>query len=63
MLVLTRRRDGRICIPDLGVEILVVDIIGNKVKLGVKAPAEAAIFRGEILEAKEEAKCSRTMRG
>lgn len=60
MLVLTRRRDGRICIPDLGVEILVVDIIGNKVKLGIKAPADATILRGEFLAAMEGKKCSKT---
>lgn len=60
MLVLTRRRDGKIVIPSLGVEILVVDIIGGKVKLGVKAPAEATILRGEVLDAMEEAKCSKT---
>lgn len=60
MLVLTRKRNGRICIPELGVEILVVDVIRNKVKLGIKAPTDATILRGEFLAATEGEKCSKT---
>lgn len=46
MLVLSRRKDEVIRIGD--VEIMVVKIMGNAVKLGVNAPPEVVIRRGEL---------------
>ena len=51
MLVLTRRRDEAIVIRNrFGTEIrlLVVDVRGNKVRLGIEAPPEVSIAREEI---------------
>ncbi|MEH7384275.1 carbon storage regulator CsrA [Bacillus sp. JJ1521] len=49
MLVLTRRLNESIMIgPD--VEIVVVDIDGDQVKLGIKAPKNIEIHRKEIFE-------------
>lgn len=51
MLVLTRRRDEAIVIRNrFGAEIrvLVVDVRGNKVRLGIEAPPEISIVREEI---------------
>src|SRR4029077_113834 len=51
MLVLTRRRDEAIIIRNrIGTEIrlLVVDVRGNKVRLGIEAPAEVNIVREEV---------------
>ena len=51
MLVLTRRRDEAIIIRNrFGTEIrlLVVDIRGNKVRLGIEAPADVNIAREEV---------------
>ncbi|HEY3967590.1 MAG TPA: carbon storage regulator [Planctomycetaceae bacterium] len=51
MLVLTRRRDEAIVIRNrFGTEIrlLVVDVRGNKVRLGIEAPPEVGIVREEI---------------
>ncbi len=51
MLVLTRRRDEAIVIRNrFGTEIrlMVVDVKGNKVRLGIEAPADVEIAREEI---------------
>jgi len=51
MLVLTRRRDEAIIIRNrFGTEIrlLVVDVRGNKVRLGIEAPADVNIAREEV---------------
>ena len=50
MLVLSRRRDETIMIGD-DVELTVVDIRGDKVRLGIKAPIRIAVHRKEIFEA------------
>ncbi|MBV6493948.1 MAG: Translational regulator CsrA [Turneriella sp.] len=47
MLVLARRVNDSIMIGD-SIEIVVVEIKGDQVKLGVKAPKEVKVFRGEI---------------
>lgn len=50
MLVLSRRIDEVICIgPDI--TVMVVDIRGDKVRLGVTAPKELAIHRKEVADA------------
>ena len=50
MLVLSRKRDERIVIND-NIVITVVDIRGDKVRLGIEAPAETAVHRQEVYEA------------
>ncbi|GAB4544249.1 MAG: hypothetical protein Tsb0013_01210 [Phycisphaerales bacterium] len=50
MLVLSRQRDETIMIGD-DVEITVVDIRGDKVRLGIEAPARIAVHRKEVYEA------------
>ena len=49
MLVLSRHRDEAIMIGD-DVEIVVVDVRGDKVRLGVNAPPRVAVHRKEIYE-------------
>ncbi len=54
MLVLSRKRDEKILItlPDGRlVEIMVVDIQGDKVRLGIEAPKEVPVHRQEVYEA------------
>lgn len=50
MLVLSRQRDETIMIGD-DVEITVVDIRGDKVRLGITAPREIQVHRKEVYEA------------
>ncbi len=50
MLVLSRQRDQTIMIGD-DIEITVVDIRGDKVRLGINAPPEVPVHRKEIWEA------------
>jgi len=50
MLVLTRKVDETIVLPAGGVTIRVLAIVGGKVKLGITAPDETLVLRGEIHE-------------
>ncbi len=50
MLVLSRQRDEKIMIGD-NVVITVVDIRGDKVRLGIEAPREVDVHRREVYEA------------
>jgi carbon storage regulator len=50
MLVLSRQRDETIMIGD-DIEITVVDIRGEKVRLGINAPAHVPVHRKEVYEA------------
>jgi carbon storage regulator len=51
MLVLSRRVNEAIMVGD--VRILVVRIADGKVRLGIEAPADVAIDREEVREAKK----------
>ncbi|TVQ31743.1 MAG: carbon storage regulator [Phycisphaeraceae bacterium] len=53
MLVLSRQRDETIMIGD-DIEITVVDIRGDKVRLGITAPTRIAVHRKEVYEAIRE---------
>ena len=50
MLVLSRQRDESIKIGD-DIEITVVDIRGEKVRLGINAPAHVPVHRKEVYDA------------
>jgi len=50
MLVLSRQRDETIMIGD-DVEVTVVDIRGDKVRLGITAPREIQVHRKEVYDA------------
>jgi carbon storage regulator len=53
MLVLSRQRDETIMIGD-DVEITVVDIRGDKVRLGISAPTHIPVHRKEVYDAIQE---------
>ena len=48
MLVLSRRTNQEIVIPGLGVTLRVLKVKGGSVSLGVTAPREVRITRGEL---------------
>jgi carbon storage regulator len=50
MLVLSRQKDETIIIGD-DIEITVVDIRGDKVRLGVSAPKSISVHRKEVYDA------------
>ena len=60
MLVLSRQRDESIMIGD-NIVVTIVDIRGDKVRLGINAPTEIPVHRQEVYEAiqRENVRASR----
>lgn len=50
MLVLSRKRDERIVIGG-NIVITVIEVRGDKVRLGIEAPADVPVHRQEIYDA------------
>lgn len=53
MLVLTRKVNQSIVIGD-GVEVVVLEVRGEQVRIGIKAPRDVAVHRKEIYEQIQE---------
>ena len=51
MLVLSRKKNERIIVGD-NVVITIVEIRGDKVRLGIEAPSELSVDREEVRERK-----------
>jgi len=49
MLVLTRKKNQSIMIDD-NIEIIVVDVKSDQVKIGIKAPKKVSVHRKEVYE-------------
>jgi len=49
VLVLTRKREQSIVIGG-NVEIMVLGVSGDKVRLGITAPREVEVFRKEVID-------------
>ncbi|HRV61058.1 MAG: carbon storage regulator CsrA [Solirubrobacterales bacterium] len=49
MLVLTRKKEQSIIIGE-NVEIMVLGVSGDKVRLGITAPREVDVFRKEVID-------------
>jgi carbon storage regulator len=58
MLVLSRQKDESIIIGD-DIEITIVDVRGDKVRLGITAPREIPVHRREVYEAIQREKKER----
>lgn len=54
MLVISRRVGERITIGE-GIEVVVTEVTRKGVRLGIKAPHETLILRGEVRDAIEQA--------
>ncbi len=50
MLVLSRKKDEKIVIGD-NITLMVIEIRGDKVRLGIDAPRDVSVHREEIYEA------------
>jgi len=55
MLVVTRKSGDTIEIPSLGITIHLVAIRQDRAVVGIDAPKEYVIYRGELLEERKEA--------
>lgn len=53
MLVLTRKVNQSIVIGD-GVEVVVLEVRGEQVRIGIKAPRDVAVHRKEIYDQIQE---------
>ena len=58
MLVLSRQRDESIMIGD-DIEITIVDVRGDKVRLGITAPKQIPVHRREIYDAIQREKAQK----
>ncbi len=59
MLVLTRKTNQSIVIGD-DIEITVLSVSGDKVRIGIEAPRDIAVFRREVLDNDERPAQRRT---
>ena len=59
MLVLSRQKDESIMIGD-DVEITIVDVRGDKVRLGITAPREIPVHRREVYDAIQREKSEKS---
>lgn len=50
MLVLARKKNERILIGDQ-IEISIIEIKGDQVKIGIQAPKNVSVYRHEVYEA------------
>lgn len=48
MLVLSRKSSETICFPGTGISVKVLEIKGGQVRLGISAPSDVKILRGEL---------------
>jgi carbon storage regulator len=55
MLVLSRKPHEEIVVPKLGITIRVLEVRGQKVRVGIEAPADVTIVRAEVLHRRESA--------
>jgi len=49
MLVLSRRQNEKILLPNIQASIEVLDIRGDRVRIGIEAPADVTILREEVI--------------
>lgn len=48
MLVLSRKQDETIVIGDGSIQVVVVEVRGNRVRLGIDAHGSIPVYRGEV---------------
>ena len=51
MLILSRRPQQKIVLPELGITFTVLEVKTNRVQIGIEAPREFDVHREEVLEA------------
>ena len=61
MLVLSRCKDESIMVGD-EVEVVIINVRGNKVRLGITAPRSIPVHRKEVFEAIQRQKAQQTVK-
>ncbi len=56
MLVLTRRENEKILLPDVGVTVELMAVTGNRARLGISAPDNIRILREEVAASQDAIK-------
>lgn len=56
MLVVTRKKDEKILVGE-NIRIFIIDVKGDKVRIGIDAPKNISIYRSEVLESLKSLKC------
>ncbi len=56
MLVLSRKPGERVVIGN-NITVTVVEVIGNRIRIGIDAPGDVRILRAELADWQEEAGC------
>lgn len=51
MLVISRKQNEKIVLPQLGIVIIQIDIRGDKSRIGIEADREIVVHRWEVWEA------------
>lgn len=62
MLVLTRKLGEEIVLPGLDVSITLVEVHGQRVRLGIRAPASVVVLRSEVANAASPTRDERPMK-
>ena len=57
MLILSRKKGESLIIGD-GIELTVIEVSGDKVRLGIKAPNDVSVLRAELKQTADENKDS-----
>ena len=50
MLVLSRGRNDKVLFPELNITVEILNITGNKVRLGITAPPDVSVLRHELVD-------------
>ena len=53
MLVLTRKPGEKICVGD-NITVTVVEVTGNRIRLGIEAPEDVRVLRSELYQSWEK---------
>lgn len=59
MLVLSRKKDEKIMIGD-NISVMVIEIRGDKVRLGIDAPQDVIVHRQEVYDAIQKEKAMKS---
>ena len=50
MLILSRKQGEKVVIPAIGVTLTVLEVRGERIRLGIEAPLELTVLRQEVLD-------------